>query len=136
MIYGIGTDVVELARMQRVWARWGTRARDRILCPDEIVRFEKARDPARFLAMHFAAKEATVKALGTGFCPRMTLHDAAIVPDPLGRPEIVFSAKGAEFVAKRGGGDTHISLTDDAGIAFAVCVMLKKEVRKDRQGER
>ncbi|MDN5863600.1 MAG: holo-ACP synthase [Gammaproteobacteria bacterium] len=132
MIYGIGTDVVELERMERTWARWGTRARDRILCPGEIERFARARDPARFLAMHFAAKEATVKALGTGFCPRMTLHDAAVVPDPLGRPEIEFSEKGADFVAERGGGETYISLTDDAGIAFAVCVMLKAGVRGDR----
>lgn len=125
MIYGIGTDVVELSRMRKLWARWGERARDRILCPNEIERFRHVRNPAGFLAMHFAAKEATVKALGTGFCPRMTLHDMAVIPDPLGRPEIHFSQQGAAFVAERGGGETHISLTDDAGIAFAVCVMLK-----------
>lgn len=125
MIYGIGTDVVELSRMRRLWSRWGERARNRILCPNEIERFEKARDPARFLAMHFAAKEATVKALGTGFCPRMHLHSMFVIPDRLGRPEMYFSDKGAAFVAERGGGETHISLTDDAGIAFAVCVMLQ-----------
>src|SRR5699024_4639837 len=113
------------ARMRRLWARWGERARDRILCSSEIERFERARDPARFLAMHFAAKAATVKALGTGFCSRMHLHSMAVIPDPLGRPEVHFSEKGAAFVAERGGGETHISLTDDAGIAFAVCVMLK-----------
>ncbi len=127
MIYGIGTDVVELVRMQRVWKRWGEHAVRRILCPNEIDDLGHARDPARFLALRFAAKEAVAKALGTGFCPRMTLHDAAVVPDPLGRPEIVFSDKGAAFVAERGGGETHISLTDDAGIAFAVCVMLKRQ---------
>lgn len=125
MIYGIGTDVVELARMKRLWARWGERAVNRILCPGEIERLRRGRDPARFLAMHFAAKEAVTKALGTGFCPRMTLHDIEVVPDPLGRPEIVFSTRGRGFVAERGGGETHISLTDDAGIAFAVSVMLK-----------
>jgi holo-[acyl-carrier protein] synthase len=126
MIYGIGTDVVELSRMQKLWARWGERARNRILCPEEIERFDKASDPARFLAMHFAAKEATAKALGTGFCPRMHLHSMFVIPDRLGRPEMYFSEKGAAFVAERGGGETHISLTDDAGIAFGVCVMLKK----------
>jgi holo-[acyl-carrier protein] synthase len=126
MIYGVGTDVVELARMQRLWQRWGARARDRILCASEMERLRHARDAARFLAMQFAAKEAVVKALGTGFCPRMTLHDIVVVPDPLGRPEIEFSEKGAAFVAERGAGETHISLTDDAGIVFAVCVMLKR----------
>ncbi len=124
-IYGIGTDVVELARMRRLWERWGERAVRHILCAGEAERLGSARDPARFLAMHFAAKEAVAKALGTGFCPRMTLHDIEVVPDPLGRPEIFFSAAGAAFVAERGGGETHVSLTDDAGITFAVCVMLR-----------
>jgi len=126
MIYGIGTDVLELARMRRLWDRWGRRAVAHILTEEEAERFGRSRDPARFLAMNFSAKEAVVKALGTGFCPRMTLHDVAVVPDPLGRPEVAFSEKGAAFVAERGGGATHISLTDDAGIVFAVCVMLKR----------
>ena len=125
MIYGVGTDIVELARMQRVWERWGDRAAGRILTEGEAERFRRRKDPARSLAMHFCAKEATVKALGTGFCPRMTLHDVILVPDPLGRPEIEFSPKGAAFVAERGGGAAHVSLTDDAGIVFGVCVMLK-----------
>jgi len=126
MIYGIGTDVLELARMRRLWDRWGERAVSHILTDDETERFRKTNDPARFLAMHFSAKEAVVKALGTGFCPRMTLHDVRMVPDPLGRPEVGFSEGGAAFVAERGGGATHISLTDDAGIVFAVCVMLRR----------
>ena len=126
MIYGIGTDVVELARMRRLWDRWDERAVRHILTERETARFRRARDPARHLAMQFAGKEAVVKALGTGFCPRMTLHDVEIVPDPLGRPEPAFSDRGAEFVAERGGGETHVSLTDDAGIVFAVCVMLRR----------
>lgn len=129
MIYGVGTDVLELARMRRLWERWGERAVEHILTPEETGRFRSARDPARSLAMHFAAKEAAVKALGTGFCPRMTLHDVMLVPDPLGRPEVEFSAKGAAFVAERGAGAAHLSLTDDAGIVFAVCVMLRAGVQ-------
>lgn len=125
MIYGVGTDIVELARMLRVWERWGDHAVSRILTAEEAERFRGRKDPARSLAMHFCAKEATVKALGTGFCPRMTLHDVVLVPDPLGRPEIEFSPKGAAFVAERGGGPAHVSLTDDAGIVFGVCVMLR-----------
>jgi len=127
VIYGVGTDIVELARMQRVWERWGERAVGRILTAGERERFRCRKDPARSLAMHFCAKEATVKALGTGFCSRMTLHDVILVPDPLGRPEIEFSRKGSAFVAERGGGAAHVSLTDDAGIVFGVCVMLKRQ---------
>lgn len=130
MIYGIGTDVLELVRMRRLLERWGDHALRRILTAGETERLRRARDPARSLAMHFAAKEAVVKALGTGFCPRMTLHDAILVPDPLGRPEIEFSRKGAAFVAERGGGAVHLSLTDDAGIVFAVCVMLRAGVAR------
>ena len=126
MIYGIGTDIVELARMRRLWERWGERAVSHILTAGEAERFRRRKDAPRSLAMHFCAKEATVKALGTGFCPRMTLHDVILVPDPLGRPEIEFSPKGAALVAERGGGDVHVSLTDEAGIVFGVCVMLKR----------
>ena len=125
MIYGVGTDVVELARMRRLWDRWGERAVGHILTPREIERFRLRKNSARSLALHFCAKEAVVKALGTGFCPRMTLHDVILVPDPLGRPEIEFSDRGSAFVAERGAGATHVSLTDDAGIVFGVCVMLK-----------
>lgn len=128
MIYGIGTDVLELVRVRRLWQRWGERAVGHILTASEAERFRRARDPARSLAMHFAAKEAVVKALGTGFCPRMTLHDVLLVPDPLGRPEVEFSPRGAAFVAERGGGAAHLSLTDDAGIVFAVCVMLRADL--------
>lgn len=134
MIYGVGTDIVELARMQRVWERWGDHAVRRILTVEEAERFRTRKDPARSLAMHFCAKEATVKALGTGFCPRMTLHDVVLVPDPLGRPEIEFSTRGAAFVAERGGGRAHVSLTDDAGIVFGVCVMLQQGVSVPEAG--
>lgn len=127
MIYGIGTDVVELLRMQRLWLRWGERAAGHILTEREAGRFRAARDPARHLAMQFAGKEAVVKALGTGFCPQMTLHDVEIIPDRLGRPEPAFSARGADLVAARGAGAAHVSLTDDAGIVFAVCVMLRRD---------
>lgn len=125
MIFGIGTDIVEMARMRRLWERWGERAVSHILTPGETERFRRRKDSARSLALHFCAKEAVVKALGTGFCPRMTLHDVILVPDPLGRPEIAFSTSGGEFVTERGGGETHVSLTDDAGIVFGVCVMLR-----------
>lgn len=128
MIYGIGTDVVELARMRRLHRRWGERAERHILTVGERQRLlSRRRDPARYLALHFAAKEAVVKALGTGFTPRMTLHDVEVVPNPAGRPEVVFSPEGAAYVAECGAGFAHLSLTDDAGIVVAFCVLMRRE---------
>ncbi len=128
MIYGVGTDVVELARIRRLYQRWGERAEQHILTAGERQRLRlRRRDPARYLALHFAAKEAVVKALGTGFTPRVTLHDVEVVPDSAGRPEVVFSPKGAAYVAECGAGVAHLSLSDDAGIAVAFCVLMRRE---------
>lgn len=124
MIYGIGTDIVDMSRMRRIYSRYGERAARRILTEVELVRFRESRESARFISLHFAAKEAVVKALGTGFRPGMGLHDIAVVPEPLGRPTIRFSARGAKLVKQRGGGQTHVTLSDDGGFAIAVAVMM------------
>jgi holo-[acyl-carrier protein] synthase len=67
MIFGIGTDVVNIARVESIYARYGERFVQRLLMPEEASVFRRDRRPVRFLAMRFAAKEAIVKALGTGF---------------------------------------------------------------------
>ena len=67
MIFGIGTDVVQLARVEDVYARHGEHFVRRLLLPEEEAGFRNYKRPVRFLAMRFAAKEAIVKALGTGF---------------------------------------------------------------------
>ena len=69
MIYGIGTDIVELSRIQETYNRFGDHFVNRLLMDEERVLFEKNKWPVRFLAMRFAAKEATVKAMGTGIRP-------------------------------------------------------------------
>lgn len=70
MIFGIGTDIVELSRVQETYDRFGERFVDRLLMDEERLLFEKNKMPVRFLAMRFAAKEATVKAMGNGFRTR------------------------------------------------------------------
>ena len=65
MIFGIGTDIVELSRVQGIYDRFGDHFARRILMDEELALYMRSKDPVRFLAMRFAGKEATVKAMGT-----------------------------------------------------------------------
>jgi holo-[acyl-carrier protein] synthase len=67
MIYGIGTDIVELSRIKKTYMRFGEKFTNRLLMPEEQSMYLQSRNPIRFLAMRFAAKEAIVKAMGIGF---------------------------------------------------------------------
>ena len=78
MIFGIGTDIVQVARLETLWQRHGERAARRILAPDEWAEFSVCADPARLLAKRFAAKEAFAKALGTGVQAPASLTALAI----------------------------------------------------------
>jgi len=125
MIFGIGTDVVRLDRVEATLARFGERFVDRLLLPEEHAQYRRHKRKSRFLAMRFAGKEAVVKAMGTGFSNGMWIRDVGIVADPLGKPEIVYSARGRAMCAKMGIGAGHVSLTDEAGIVVAFAVLLK-----------
>ena len=128
MIYGVGTDIVELARIQETYNRFGKHFVDRLLMDEERALFEKNRWPVRFLAMRFAAKEATVKAMGTGFAHGMWIRDVGIVNSPWGRPEIIWSARGQARCRDLGIGEGHVSLSDDAGLILAFAVVMRAEV--------
>jgi holo-[acyl-carrier protein] synthase len=125
MIYGVGTDIVELSRVQETYNRFGDRFVERLLMDEERVLFEKNKWPVRFLAMRFAAKEATVKAMGTGFANGVWIRDVGIVNSPWGRPEIIWSERGAARCRDLGIGEGHVSLTDDAGLILAFAVVMK-----------
>ena len=125
MIFGIGTDIVELARVQQTYDRFGQHFADRLLMDEERELFERSKQPVRFLAMRFAAKEATVKAMGTGFAHGMWIRDVGIVNSAWGRPEIIWSARGNGVCRALGVGDSHVSLTDDAGLILAFAVVMK-----------
>jgi len=125
MIFGIGTDVVRLDRVEATLARFGERFVDRLLLPEEHAQYRRQKRKSRFLAMRFAGKEAVVMAMGTGFSNGMWIRDVGIVADPLGKPEIVYSARGRAMCAQLGIGAGHVSLTDEAGIVLAFAVLLK-----------
>lgn len=123
MIFGVGTDIVEYARVQATYDRFGEHFVRRILMAEEIELFRHSKQPARFLAMRFAGKEATVKAMGTGFRNGMWLRDVGILNNDWGRPIIIWSERGQRVCEKLGIGSGHVSLTDDAGLVLAFAVV-------------
>ncbi len=125
MIYGIGTDIVELSRVQEIFDRYGDQFARRILMEEELELYGRTRDPVRFLAMRFAGKEATVKAMGTGFAHGVWLRDVGVLNNDWGRPVIVWSERGSRVCARLGIGSGHLSLTDDAGLVLAFSVVEK-----------
>lgn len=127
MIYGIGTDILRTDRVARVYERFGERFRERLLMDAETEQFAWTKNPVRFLAMRFAAKEAIVKAMGTGFANGMWIRDAGIVANRLGKPEVIFSARGRKLCDEFGIGHGHVTLTDEGGLIVAVAVLERKE---------
>lgn len=125
MIHGVGTDVVQVARVEAVWQRHGEAFARRILMPEELEGFSHAKNPVRFLAMRFAAKEAIVKALGTGFRHGVWVRDVGMIPDHRGKPCVIFSSRGREVQRQLGAGEAHVSLTDEAGLVVAMAVILR-----------
>ena len=126
MIYGIGIDVLKTDRIERVYAKHGERFIAHLLMPEERAQFERTARPARFLAMRFAAKEAVVKAMGTGFAHGVWIRDVGMVQNAWGRPEVVYSARGARVRDGLGIGEGHVTLTDEAGLVVAVAVLMRR----------
>jgi holo-[acyl-carrier protein] synthase len=126
MIFGVGTDLVELSRIQATYERFGDHFVDRLLMDEERVLFEKNKMPVRFLAMRFAAIEATVKAMGTGFAQGIWIRDVGVVNNEWGKPDIIWSARGQRLCTKLGIGEGHVSLTDDAGLILAFAVVMRE----------
>ena len=120
MIFGIGTDVLEVRRIEFAYRRFGARFAQRVLMLDELRLFKKTKRPIPFLAMRFAAKEAVVKALGTGNANGVWVRDTGVSHDSLGRPEIVFSERGLAVCERVGVGSAHLSLSDQANLVVAI----------------
>jgi holo-[acyl-carrier protein] synthase len=126
MIVGLGLDVVDVARIEKSLARFGEAFCRRILTPSEMDaragRDGQAPGLALALAGSFAAKEAAVKALGTGFSEGVTFQCLEVLPDALGRPALRLSGAAAARARAIGAESFHISITHDRGVAAAVAV--------------
>lgn len=125
MIFGIGTDVLQLSRVERLYELYGERFAERLLLDEEKALFERSRNKVRFLGMRFAAKEAIAKALGTGFANGIWIRDVGSVPNAQGQPQVVYSARGRKVCERLGVGDGFLTLTDEAGLIVAIAVLLK-----------
>jgi len=126
MIFGVGTDLVQVERIAATYARFGRHFVERLLLPEELEVFRPDRRPERFLAMRFAAKEAIAKALGTGFRHGAWIRDFGFLANAWGRPEVLFSPRGRALADELGAGEGHVSLSDEAGLVLAVAVLMKK----------
>lgn len=133
MIYGIGVDVLETSRIAKSLERFGARFVERLLMPEEQAQLARTRRPERFVAMRFAAKEAIVKAMGTGFAHGIWIRDVGVVQNSWGKPEVVYSPRGEAMRRRLGIGDGHVTLTDESGLVVAVAVLMKAEPENEKR---
>ena len=136
MIYGIGTDIVQVRRIEDLLARYGDRFARRVLGPEELAEFHRragrgahgAGYAARYLAKRFAAKEAYSKALGLGLRGPMTLLSLQVLNDARGKP-VALPRKALEPYVRERRLRAHVSVTDeqDAVVAFVVLEQVSPE---------
>jgi holo-[acyl-carrier protein] synthase len=122
MIFGIGTDIVAVKRMDAIHERFGGKFAERLLAPGEWGDYARARDKDRFLAKRFAAKEALSKAVGTGMRAPVSLSAISVVHDALGRPDFRYAPELEAWLRARGAAAAHLSISDeqDYVVAFVV----------------
>jgi holo-[acyl-carrier protein] synthase len=122
MIIGIGTDIVNVARIEAASKRHGESFAARILSAQELVEYATQVHPARFLSKRFAAKEALSKATGHGLRHPVSLQRITVGHDDLGKPAFLFDEELSVFLSKLGVVRHHLSLSDeqDTAVAFVI----------------
>ncbi|SEK59666.1 holo-ACP synthase [Nitrosovibrio tenuis] len=125
MIYGIGTDLVEPARIARLLEKYGDRFAKRLLTDEEWPEYVRSTQPAMFLAKRFAAKEALSKAIGTGMRYPVSLNHIGINHDSRGKPYFSFHPELSTLVRNEGITGHHLSISDELNLACAFVVLEK-----------
>ena len=123
MIFGIGTDILRIDRIATTYERFGGHFVDRLLMPEERILFERTRNPVRFLAMRFAAKEAVAKALGTGIGRGVSWQDITIFNDENGAPKARLTGGALDRLHLIGAHNCHLSISDEQRYATAFVVL-------------
>lgn len=123
MIYGIGTDIVEVSRIEASIEKFGNDFASRILADSEMQSYLDSHIKPRFLAKRFAAKEAFSKALGTGLREPATFQNIAVSHDALGKPIFILAKPLQDFLASKIIQHMHISISDEKNLAAAFVVL-------------
>jgi holo-[acyl-carrier protein] synthase len=126
MIVGTGVDMADVERIAASIERFGRRFTERVFTADEIRYCESKANKAERYAARFAAKEAAMKAIGTGWRHGVTWRDIEVKRAPGGRPTVAFSGKAAEFFQKLGATRAHLSLSHTKDFALAHVVLESK----------
>lgn len=130
MIYGIGTDIIQISRIEAALARHGERFAEKVLGPEELDKYRRRKAKVevrglRFLATRFAVKEAFSKAIGLGMHMPMTWRSMQTLNAPSGKPVAVTSGALKEFM-EQNGLTAQVSITDEADYAVAFVIVEKK----------
>ena len=123
MICGIGTDIVEYARIEALWARYGERFAERLLSERELAECRASSQPARLLAKRFAAKEAFAKAVGSGMRHPVGFQRIGVTHDGLGKPVLQFDEILRTYLAQLGVNGHHLSISDERDMIVAFVVL-------------
>ena len=120
-IFGIGTDIVQIARIQKIVSRYGVAFAKRILSKEEYLQYQQlsSNQCAHYLAKRFAGKEAVAKALGIGIANGIAFKDISITNNLLGQPIVSYLGEALQYVIKHDLAQTYISLADERDFAVA-----------------
>lgn len=123
MILGIGSDLADVGRIRRSMDNFGERFLNRVYTPGEQTYAMRKVNAAERLAARFAAKEAGMKAIGTGWSHGVTWQDFEVRNEPSGRPVLFLSGVAAQMASRMGVQRVSLSLTHTAEMAFAVVIL-------------
>lgn len=120
---GIGTDIVQIDRIAKVYEKQGERFVNRLLTKAEQEVFNQRQQSIAFLANRYAAKEAIAKALGTGIAKGVNFVDLEVLPDSFGAPRVTLHGYAKQLLQEKGGCRADISLSDERDYAVAFVVL-------------
>jgi holo-[acyl-carrier protein] synthase len=123
MVVGVGTDMIEIARIDQSIRRFGERFLARVFTPQEIAFCQRKKAPAESFAARFAAKEAVAKALGTGIAHGVSWLEIEVVRAPGSAPTLVLTGRAAQHARTLGVRRASLSLTHSRSTALAVVLL-------------
>ena len=123
MIFGIGNDIVETSRIEKIYQKFGEHFPRRILTPNEYKVFQERKKNISFLAKRFAAKEAFSKALGIGFRAQVSFQSIAIENNNMGKPILNFSNELTRFMNEKKILHCHLTISDEKNLASAIVIL-------------